>query len=204
MYNLLAKEELVPNIHLIKVMAPAVAKKAKPGQFVIVTVDEKGERIPLTIADWDGEEGSITIVFMEVGTTTQRMAQLREKAHRVRNGHVGRIEEIQHLLNKMPPEARNRASRELAARYSELKLDLRLERLDRAVAAYEKRIRDLTRLAENYLAAKDYKKLHDVLEGAEKLQTHNTNLLKIIERTEKKLLAAAQNVAGNAGGVSGA
>ena len=76
MYNLLAKEQLVPNIHLIKVMAPAVAKKAKPGQFVIVTVHEKGERIPLTIADWDGEEGSITIVFMEVGTTTQRMAQL--------------------------------------------------------------------------------------------------------------------------------
>jgi ferredoxin--NADP+ reductase len=68
--------ELVPNIHLLKVSAPAVAKKAKPGQFVILTVDEKGERIPLTIADWDHEEGSITIVFMEVGTTTQRLALL--------------------------------------------------------------------------------------------------------------------------------
>lgn len=74
MYKILEKQELVPNIHLIKVEAPAVARKAKPGQFVVITVDEKGERIPLTIADWDREDGSITIVFMEVGTTTQRLA----------------------------------------------------------------------------------------------------------------------------------
>ncbi len=76
MYKILAKEELVPNIHLINVEAPAVAKKAQPGQFVIITVDEKGERIPLTVADWDREKGFITIVFMEVGTTTQRLARL--------------------------------------------------------------------------------------------------------------------------------
>ena len=78
MYKILEKQELVPNIHLIKVEAPAVARKAKPGQFVIITVDEKGERIPLTIADWDGEHGSITIVFMEVGTTTQRLALMNQ------------------------------------------------------------------------------------------------------------------------------
>jgi len=74
LYTIREKKELVPNIHLIKVEAPAVAKKAQPGQFVIITIDEKGERIPLTIADWDRERGSITIVFMEVGTTTQRLA----------------------------------------------------------------------------------------------------------------------------------
>jgi NAD(P)H-flavin reductase len=74
LYKILEKHELVPNIHLIKVSALAVAKKAQPGQFVIVTIDEKGERIPLTVADWDREGGSITIVFMEVGTTTQRLA----------------------------------------------------------------------------------------------------------------------------------
>lgn len=68
MYKILAKQELVPNIHLIKVLAPDVAKKAQPGQFVIITIDERGERIPLTIADWDREGGAITIVFMEVGT----------------------------------------------------------------------------------------------------------------------------------------
>jgi len=62
---------------LFKVEAPAVARKGQAGQFVVVRVDEKGERIPLTIADWDREEGSITIVFMEVGVTTRKLAQLK-------------------------------------------------------------------------------------------------------------------------------
>ena len=66
----------MPNIHLFKVAAPVVAKKAQPGQFVVVRIDERGERIPLTIADWDRDEGSVTIVFMEVGTTTSRLALL--------------------------------------------------------------------------------------------------------------------------------
>jgi NAD(P)H-flavin reductase len=76
MYKILLREDLASNIHLFKVEAPAVARKAQPGQFVVVRVDEKGERIPLTIADWDGEEGSITIVFAQVGTTTRKLAQL--------------------------------------------------------------------------------------------------------------------------------
>jgi ferredoxin--NADP+ reductase len=67
---------LVPSIHLFQVAAPAVARKAQPGQFVVVRIDERGERIPLTIADWDEAEGSVTIVFMEVGTTTARLALL--------------------------------------------------------------------------------------------------------------------------------
>jgi len=76
LYKILLKQELVPNIHLSKVLAPDVAKKARPGQFIVITIDERGERIPLTIADWDRKEGSITFVFMEVGTTTQRLALL--------------------------------------------------------------------------------------------------------------------------------
>ena len=67
----------MPNIHLFKIAAPNVAKKAQPGQFVVIRIDEKGERIPLTIADWDEKEGSVTIVFMEVGTTTHRLALLK-------------------------------------------------------------------------------------------------------------------------------
>jgi len=55
-----------------------VAKKARAGQFVVIRIDERGERIPLTIADWNREEGSVTVVFMEVGTTTHRLAVLRE------------------------------------------------------------------------------------------------------------------------------
>ncbi|MBL7125029.1 MAG: sulfide/dihydroorotate dehydrogenase-like FAD/NAD-binding protein [Dehalococcoidales bacterium] len=77
MYKILLKQDLVPNIHLFKVAAPAVAKKAQPGQFVVIRIDEKGERIPLTIADWDEGEGSVTIVFMEVGTTTHKLALLQ-------------------------------------------------------------------------------------------------------------------------------
>ncbi len=76
MYKILLKQDVVSNIHLFKIEAPAVAKKAQPGQFVVIRIDEKGERIPLTIADWDGEEGSVTIVFMEVGTTTHKLARL--------------------------------------------------------------------------------------------------------------------------------
>lgn len=76
MYRILAREDLAPNIHLFKVEAPLVAKKAQPGQFVVVRSDEKGERIPLTIADWDKKEGNVTIVFMEVGTTTRKLALL--------------------------------------------------------------------------------------------------------------------------------
>ncbi len=77
MYKIMLREDLVPSIHLFKVEAPAVARKAQAGQFVVLRVDEKGERIPLTVADWDREEGSITIVFMEVGATTRKLAQLK-------------------------------------------------------------------------------------------------------------------------------
>jgi len=77
LYQILERQNLAPNIYLFKIVAPKVANKAQAGQFVVVRVDERGERIPLTIADWDREEGSITIVFMVVGTTTYRLAQLK-------------------------------------------------------------------------------------------------------------------------------
>ena len=70
------REDLAPRIHLFRIDAPAVARKAQAGQFVVIRIDEKGERIPLTIADWNREEGTVTVVFMEVGTTTHRLALL--------------------------------------------------------------------------------------------------------------------------------
>ena len=76
MYKILLRQDLVPNIHLFKIEAPAVAKKAQAGQFIIVRVDDKGERIPLTIADWNAREGSVSVVFMEVGATTRQLARL--------------------------------------------------------------------------------------------------------------------------------
>jgi len=78
MYKILHREDLTPAIHLFEIEAPAIAKKAQAGQFVVLMVDEKGERFPLTIAGWDREKGSVTIVFMEVGMTTRKLAGLKE------------------------------------------------------------------------------------------------------------------------------
>ena len=76
MYKILAKESLGAATRLFVVEAPEVARKAKAGQFVIVRVSEEGERIPLTIADFDREAGTITIVFQQVGKTTRQMAAM--------------------------------------------------------------------------------------------------------------------------------
>ena len=76
MVKILRRERLVPNIHLLEVEAPEVARKCRPGQFVIILPDERGERIPLTIADWDVKKGSVTSVFMIVGTSTHKLSLL--------------------------------------------------------------------------------------------------------------------------------
>lgn len=78
MARILQRQRLVPNIHLLEVHAPEIARKCQPGQFVIVMPDERGERIPLTIADWDEERESVTSVFMLVGTSTHKLSLLKE------------------------------------------------------------------------------------------------------------------------------
>ncbi len=77
MFRIIHRETLANKIHLLRIEAPAVAGKALAGQFVVIRIDERGERIPLTIADWDGKEGSVTVVFMEVGATTFKLALLK-------------------------------------------------------------------------------------------------------------------------------
>ncbi|MBN2113888.1 MAG: sulfide/dihydroorotate dehydrogenase-like FAD/NAD-binding protein [Acidimicrobiia bacterium] len=76
MYRIVEKQELAPAIKMMVVEAPNVAHKAQPGQFVIVRIDEPGERIPLTIADHDAAAGTITLVVQEVGKTTAQMGAL--------------------------------------------------------------------------------------------------------------------------------
>lgn len=76
MYKITEKMELAPGIKLIRVFAPEIAKKAKAGQFVILRVDATGERIPLTLADWDPKEGLVTLVFLEVGVSTKKLGKL--------------------------------------------------------------------------------------------------------------------------------
>jgi len=78
MAKILRRERLVPNLHLIEIHVPEIARKCKPGQFVIIMPDELGERIPLTIADWDKERGSVTSVFLVVGTSTHKLSLLKE------------------------------------------------------------------------------------------------------------------------------
>ncbi len=75
MFEIIKKETLAPNIYLMDINAPRVAKSCYPGQFVIVKMDEKGERIPLTICDYDREAGTVTIVFQALGSSTRRMAE---------------------------------------------------------------------------------------------------------------------------------
>jgi ferredoxin--NADP+ reductase len=98
MAKILRRERLVPNIHLLEVHAPEVARKSRPGQFVIVMADERGERIPLTIADWDRKRGSVTSVFMLVGTSTQKLSLLKAGDDLpVYVGPLGRPSEIQNF-----------------------------------------------------------------------------------------------------------
>lgn len=77
MYKILKAEKLAEKIFLMDVEAPRVAKHCEPGQFVIVKMDDLGERIPLTICDYDREAGTITIVVQIVGASTEKMSHLK-------------------------------------------------------------------------------------------------------------------------------
>lgn len=76
MYEILEKEVLAPTIKKLKIKAAMIAKKTKPGNFIILRVDEKGERIPLTVADYERESGIISIIFQEVGYSTKLLGQM--------------------------------------------------------------------------------------------------------------------------------
>ena len=78
MYKILTKKILNPTVTLMEVEAPMIAKKAEPGQFIILRVDAEGERIPLTVADFDRDKGTITIIFQIVGATTEKLNHLEE------------------------------------------------------------------------------------------------------------------------------
>ena len=77
MYKILKAEKLAEKIFLMDVEAPRVAKHCEPGQSIIVKMDEKGERIPLTICDYDREAGTVTIVFQQIGVSTNKLLKLK-------------------------------------------------------------------------------------------------------------------------------
>lgn len=78
MYKIARKKILNPTVILMDIYAPLVAKKAQPGQFIILRTDAEGERIPLTVADYDREAGTVTIIFQKVGATTEKLANMNE------------------------------------------------------------------------------------------------------------------------------
>lgn len=75
-YKVLKKEMLNPTVFLMEVEAPLVARKAEPGQFIILRIDEYGERVPFTVADFDREKGTVTIIVQIVGKTTRDLSQV--------------------------------------------------------------------------------------------------------------------------------
>jgi ferredoxin--NADP+ reductase len=94
-YTIIKKKSLANSIYLMDIKAPRVAKNCHPGQFVIVKMDEKGERIPLTICDYDREAGTVTIVFQALGSSTQLMALYEEgEAFRDFTGPLGHKSEL--------------------------------------------------------------------------------------------------------------
>ena len=78
MFKILSNHIIAPEIRKIEIYAPEIAKRAKAGQFVVIRVDERGERIPLTLVDWNPNKGSITLVFQEVGVTTKKLGRVKK------------------------------------------------------------------------------------------------------------------------------
>lgn len=98
MYKVIASRMIVPNMHVLTVEAPAAARDMKPGQFVILRAEEEGERIPLSVSDWDAGRGTLTIVFLNIGSTTSRLARLPEGGYiPTVVGPLGNAAEIEHF-----------------------------------------------------------------------------------------------------------
>ena len=98
MFQIVKKEVLNPTVTKMVIEAPLIAKKAEPGQFIILRVDEEGERIPLTIADFDRSAGTVTIIYQIVGATTERLNHLEEGDYlQDFVGPLGKATEVENL-----------------------------------------------------------------------------------------------------------
>ncbi|MDH4122944.1 MAG: sulfide/dihydroorotate dehydrogenase-like FAD/NAD-binding protein [Thermoplasmata archaeon] len=78
MYKVVEKRDLAPGIHLLEIEAPMIAQRAKAGQFIMLMIDDKGERIPLTMADWNPKKGTVTIIALEAGKTTMKLGTVKK------------------------------------------------------------------------------------------------------------------------------
>jgi len=102
MYRIIENNMLVPNLHLATVYAPEIALAVKPGQFIILRAEEEGERIPLTVSDWDIDKGTVTLIYLNIGRTTQKLASLAAGEEiPTLVGPLGNAMEIEHFGNVM-------------------------------------------------------------------------------------------------------
>lgn len=74
--QIVERKEIAPNVHACRVIAPDIAAKVQPGQFIIVIPDQYSERTPITVADWDVAEGTISFIFLDIGSSTNSLAQM--------------------------------------------------------------------------------------------------------------------------------
>jgi len=128
---------------------------------------------------------------------TRRLAALRKRAKAMRDGHLNRIEELQHLKKRLPPRAKKQLANELKARYNELQFETKLEGLANTLAKNEQRVKALTLAAQRAQDNDDYRKLIDLLKEAGEVQKDNAALFQRIDHMERKLAKAAQAVAKN-------
>ena len=107
MYEILVKKDLTPTITMMEVSAPRLAASAQPGQFLIVRTDENGERVPLTVCDYDKERGSVTIVTQKVGASSKKICALEQgESFQDVSGPLGRPSEFVGLSDEEIREKR--------------------------------------------------------------------------------------------------
>jgi ferredoxin/flavodoxin---NADP+ reductase len=158
MYRIVKREILVPNTIYLKVHAPEIARKARPGQFVILRVDEVGERFPLSLAGWDQDAGTLDILFLIMGRSTMKLAALQE-GEGVMDvvGPLGRPTEIENYGNVLcacstfgvgPAIALVKALKEKGNRVVSV-----MEARDKAFLFWEDRLRDIS--DETHIASGD-------------------------------------------------
>ncbi|MBE0646073.1 MAG: sulfide/dihydroorotate dehydrogenase-like FAD/NAD-binding protein [Bacteroidetes bacterium] len=98
MYKIIASRMIVPNMHILTIEAPVIARQVQAGQFIILRAEEEGERIPLSVSDWDRARGTITTIFMNIGSTTSRLSQLASGSFiPTVVGPLGNASEIEHF-----------------------------------------------------------------------------------------------------------
>jgi|GEM_PF-5012413 len=129
------------------------------------------------------------------GQLVQRLRALQQTAATIRKQTIARISELLQAYETLTTKMKHKALRELAAQCHDLKFDDKVQQLESAVMANEKRIHELLSRAQNELAAHRFDVVYEVFKAAEKLQKHNTQLFSLMDRTEKKLLEASHAAA---------